>query len=531
MKKQKYIYLLIITGALVALSVLPSCKDDEELTSEVAVSELLKTNTDISLTKNPHGIAPLSAELSFETKLEVRVDLEIKGSLPVYQSWSTYSTSHTIPVLGLYPGCENEISLTMTCDDGRYAQENFMITTDSLPDYFPQIGIETYQDGMSEDGMILNTMVYAESDNSRLEPFMFDKNGNVRWWMDLSELNGNGSTVNRLKNGNLVVLDGNRVLEYSMTGEKVKDLSVPGYDFKHGIIELPYDNLACIATKNGATIVHNDAEVTSYKDHFVEIQSNSGDIIQEWNLQDVLDVNREIMAYTSGDWLHLNSIEYRLYDDTYVLSGRHQGVVKVGRNNDLRWILAPHYNWGDAGHDGTGISTEPFLLTAVDASGQPYGEDIQHGNHAASDFDWPWGQHASTLLDNGNLLLFDNGYNRHFENSEPTHSRAVEYKIEESDTTVQQVWQYGSARGAEFYSAFGGDVNLLDNGNRLITSGTVNHNNQHYAVIVEVSYPDNMEVFEAKVYFQDLEAENDGTPESSDMIYRAEKISLYPETE
>ncbi len=522
--------LLILTGLTLAFAVVfSSCKKDEEPTSQVDVSELLKTGTSIDLTKNPYGITPLSAELSFETKFAVKVDLEIKGNLPVLQSWSTYSKSHTIPVLGLYPGRENEICLTITCDDGRYAEKNFAVVIDSLPAYFPHVSIQI--DDMAEEAMILNTMVYADNPYPRLEPFIFDKQGNIRWWMDLSEFNGNGYLAERMENGNIVFVSGSRIMEYSITGELVNDINIPGYKFHNGITELPNYNFACIATKVGATIVHNDAEVNSVKDHFIEIERNAGTILQEWNLQDVLDVNRDNVAYDPGDWLHLNSISYWLYDDTYVLSGRNQGIVKVGRNNDLSWILAPHYNWGNAGSDGSGLPTEPYLLSAVNASGQAYIDNVQLGYQASSDFDWPWGQHASKLLDNKNIVAFDNGLNRNFETSDQNYSRAVEYQIDETNMTVKQVWEYGKDRGNEFYSPFGGDVDILNNGNRLLTSGTINHNNTHFGTVVEITYPGNTKVFEAKVYFQDLDGENTGAAETSDMIYRSEKISLYPEEE
>ncbi len=529
MKNHIFARMLVLPLFLgITIAFLSSCKEDEP-TDEIDMSEMLKTGTSIDVTKNPNGITPLSAEISFETKWAVKVDLEIKGNLPVVQSWSTYSKSHTVPVTGLYAGRDNEISLTLSCDDGRYAEKNFIIATDSLPAYFPQVSIQ--KDNMTEDAMFLATMVYADNPSPRLEPFIFDRQGNIRWWMDLSEFNGNGLLSERTESGNIVVVNGNRIMEYNMTGELVNDITVPGYTFYNDMTVLPNDNFACIATKTGATIVHNDAEIPSVKDHFLEIERNSGTILQEWNLQDVLDVNRDVVAYSEGDWLHLNAISYWLDDDTYVLSGRNQGIVKIGRSNDLNWILAPHYNWGNAGANGSDIPTAPYLLTAVDASGQAFIDNVQLGYQTAGNFEWPWGQHASTLLDNGNIVVFDNGMNRGFEEDDPKYSRAVEYSVDETDTTVQQVWEYGKNRGAEFYSPFGGDVDVLDNSNRLVTSGTINHNGTHYATIVEITYPGNTEVFEANLYFQDIDGDDTGSAETSDMIYRAEKISLYPDSQ
>ena len=114
--------------------------------------------------------------------------------------------------------------------------------------------------------------------------------------------------------------------------------------------------------------------------------------------------------------------------------------------------------------------------------------DVQYGTQAASDFDWPWGQHAAMKLKNGNILLYDNGVNRNFQSPAQNHSRAVEYEINESNMTVKQVWQYGKDRGNEFHSIIVSDVDVMEEtGNRFITSGTVNYNNQHYSKITEVT--------------------------------------------
>ena len=66
-------------------------------------------------------------------------------------------------------------------------------------------------------------------------------------------------------------------------------------------------------------------------------------------------------------------------------------------------------------------------------------------NTLATDF-WPYGQHATQVLPNGNILVFDNGaYRGYYDNPgspENSYSRAVEYKIDELNKTVQIAWQF-----------------------------------------------------------------------------------------
>jgi hypothetical protein len=81
-------------------------------------------------------------------------------------------------------------------------------------------------------------------------------------------------------------------------------------------------------------------------------------------------------------------------------------------------------------------------------------------NGETLEIEWLWGpgnltlQHYSTLLKNGNILLFDNG---------PKISRVLEVE----PRTMKVAWSYEG--GEEFFSGFGGANQRLDNGNTLIT--------------------------------------------------------------
>jgi hypothetical protein len=76
---------------------------------------------------------------------------------------------------------------------------------------------------------------------------------------------------------------------------------------------------------------------------------------------------------------------------------------------------------------------------------------------------WSWGpgeldsQHHPTLLENGNVLVFDNGRYRGF-------SRIVEL----DPLTKKIVWEYKSDPPEEFFSEKGGSCQRLPNGNTLI---------------------------------------------------------------
>ena len=129
-------------------------------------------------------------------------------------------------------------------------------------------------------------------------------------------------------------------------------------------------------------------------------------------------------------------------------------------------------------------------------------------------------------MPNGNLLVFDNGSHRNF-NENDNYSRAVEYKISEDNKTVEQVWQYGKERGEEFYSAIVSDVDYLSNSNNiLVTSGFLTPNTKYSAKIVEVDYETGEEVFEATLIYKTLRGNKTGAWGQSDILYRSERMEL-----
>ncbi|MHC4269784.1 MAG: arylsulfotransferase family protein [Planctomycetota bacterium] len=81
---------------------------------------------------------------------------------------------------------------------------------------------------------------------------------------------------------------------------------------------------------------------------------------------------------------------------------------------------------------------------------------------------WSWGlnnlelPHHPTLLENGNILIFDNGAS----------SRKYSRIIELNPSTKKIVWKYEGSPSESFYSSWGGANQRLESGNTLITEST-----------------------------------------------------------
>ena len=227
------------------------------------------------------------------------------------------------------------------------------------------------------------------------------------------------------------------------------------------------------------------------RDVIVEVDE-SGNVVDDWRLWEILDSYRDNVIKTMdqgavclnidfskegqtlsaadlaamdksdrfGDiagvgpgrnWAHVNSIDYDPTDDSIILSVRNQSaVVKIGRDHQVKWILASPEGWRSPWKDK--------VLKPVNASGQILKVE---GSTCEGGFDWTWTQHSAFRVDEKStkdviyVSVFDNGDGRGMEQPalpNMKYSRAVVYKIDQKKMTVQQVWEFGQERGNDWYS-------------------------------------------------------------------------------
>lgn len=502
--------------SLFVLFFVTACEEDPPVNSEVALDDI--TSDEIEVTLNPSGKSPLAARAELTTSEPARVSVEVMGQEPVQHSFETFREQHQVPILGLYPDTLNTVKLTFTTKAGNIAETEVQVTTNPIPSFFPTVEITT-KSSLSQEGWTLAGFSQGQGSSFESFPFIFDKNGTIRWFLDLSSLGQISSfPIKQLENGNMLFSNGDNILEYNMLGEEIHSIKLNGYNQHHETVVKPNGNLIVAVDKKSLNTI---------EDHIIEI-TRGGAIVNEWDMREILDVDRSNLIQGSRDWFHMNAIWYSKNDDCLIVSGRNQGLVKVTNDNKLKWILAPHQGWGRAGVDGNGHQTSDFLLEAVDATGTPFPKDIQEGKKTQSDFEWAWGQHAPMILPNGNIFLFDNGFNRNFQQPGPnSYSRGVEYRIDEENMTVEQIWQYGKQRGGEIFAPIISDVDQLPNTNRLITSGITFDPNDPRATIMEVSFPDKSLVYEAVLHFKN--ASSSGTQQFGDLdiCYRGERLHIY----
>jgi len=519
--------LLVIFTALFSII---SCKK-EDPAALIPLSDLLPNGYTIEV--NPHEICPLCAEISFTSVEPVNFEYTVTGSIPFEKSTELASEAlNAFPIIGLYENSLNAIVLRFTRGDGDYALDTIYIETDSSYTGNPEIKVTASAQLLRQDGLYLADAHFAEYNQTySSRPFAFDHNGDIRWQLNIADAYNYITWASKLSSSGTVFCSNNgTILEFSLTGELLStydQAGQEGYKFHHDVIELPNGNFVGLVDKTGTSITSRSGQtLTTMEDFIIEIDRNTGAIITEWDLREILDVNRQIHAGAeNGDWFHANSVEYSPHDNCLIISGRHQGVIKVDWQNNLKWILSPNYDWGSV----SGETFEEYLLTAVNADGQAYSDSIQKGFYADPGFDWPWVQHSALLAKNGDLILFDNGWNRHYignGTANQLYSRYVKYHIDETNKTVSQAYTFGSDLGYGHYSMIVSNVQELDNGN-LIFAPCYTFTNER-GKIVEFNPSTNQVLFSASLLMKDLTANPNANPGwgQIDLIYRITSVQL-----
>lgn len=439
---------------------------------------------------NHDGIPVFGLYADYTNKVEVSYSYEGKKEKEIYKV-------HTPPIVGYLADGRNG---TLPTTDVKKVAKGF---EDKL--YLINHTIEAAKKPISWTGGF-----GAASWNDPTENFIVDTKGEVRWYLDYTKFyDRSGRSVNdagmmmgfhQMDNGDIVWTQAQRYARYDLMGKKVFERDLPsGYvDSSHETVTLDNGHMLLRVAKTDYALA-NGKRVHTVRDHIIEVDQ-TGKVIEEWDLAEILGNNQFrkdlIMALDAravclnidmnakhievsedqpyGDvtstgagrnWAHINSIDYDKQDDSIILSLRHQGIVKVGRNHKVKWILGSPQGWSK--------DMQSKVLKPVDAKGKKIiceddGSVCPGYTNDKGGFDWSWTQHTAWLSDRGDnsgskktLSVFDNGDGRGMEQpaiNTDKYSRAVEYVIDEKKMTVKQTWEFGKERGFDWYSAVTSDV-------------------------------------------------------------------------
>jgi len=215
----------------------------------------------------------------------------------------------------------------------------------------------------------------------------------------------------------------------------------------HDLSEAPNGDIFVLKRSYGFISVHNMP--TPVRDDHVVVFSSSGDVKTEFSvgqlLRDAVPVSRALYIWR---WQLTNirtSIQLRMRNASMF----DKGFMDLLHANTVTVI---DRNYNEVLREREIIVCSPMIdvVAVID----PYQHRVV----------WQWGPgqlegpHNARVLDNGHILIFDNGVRRGY-------SRIIEL----DPTTDQILWSYEDEHRERFYSPVCGGVQRLPNGNTMIT--------------------------------------------------------------
>ncbi|AET70362.1 Arylsulfotransferase (ASST) [Desulfosporosinus orientis DSM 765] len=394
---------------------------------------------------NPYLVAPLTALVMFKTAEPTSVAVTVKGKEKAGDISFKFpeATEHMIPIYGLYADYANQVELVL----GNGEKNLLIIQTEAAPDKLKLPTKVTTTAEYFEDNIMFVTPT------SEAFTAGYDYLGDARWYNTLNLC----WDLMRLENGRLLVGDNRLVAppyhvtgtyEMGMIGKIYKEYRLPS-GYHHDAFEMEDGNLLMLT---------QDLPRGTVEDMLALVDRKTGQILKTWDYQKVLpqDVGGS-GSQDAHDWFHNNAVWYDKKTNSLTLSGRHQDIIinidyETGA---LNWVIGDPEGWPQE------LVNKYFF--------KPAGE---------GDFDWQYEQHACVVLPDGDIMALDNGHWRakvkeRYIPAKENFTRGVRYRIDTDKMEIEQVWQYGKERGAEFYSCYISNVEYYSEGHYLVHSGGI----------------------------------------------------------
>jgi hypothetical protein len=327
-----------------------------------------------------------------------------------------------LPVVGLYAGYQNKVSLQLTFADGSRRSDSADIDTAVYQEASPRytaLDVKTPRQAgitLGYDFMLLKNLATT--------PVVIDTDGNIRWA---------GTGVSNAASSTFL---GGRFLVGSGTAPTLYRIELDGTtstvnlsdstiaEFHHDLVSGKTGLLAEVdRLVDGTTILGSV---------LAEIDTD-GHVLKQWDLGAIFRATMSAggddpsgFVRDGADWFHMNSAIYSPADDSLIVSSRENFVVKLDyQSGRIRWLLGDPNKYWYVGYP----SLRALALNLT--SGK-----------------MPIGQHSLSIAPDGKLMLFNNG-TASFSNPpgtpaglNPGFSAVSKYAIDEAARTAAEVWTY-----------------------------------------------------------------------------------------
>lgn len=437
---------------------------------------------------NPYKLAPQTALIIFNTKEETSVEVNINDK---FSTTFEKSNIHLLPIYGLY-GDDYNNKVTLTLDNGN--EKTVDIKTEKYS--IDKLRIEKTSDELDDS-------LYLLSPNF-VENCIYDKDGNLVWVIkgdyagDIVYLENNRFLISDPYQGtNGVKINYAGFIEMDYLG-KIYNQYITPFGYHHEIILLKDDKVLTTGAKDGSPFLEAVLYIMDLKTgkelYSIDFYDYFHSIAPEW--VESLGTNFDFV---------LNSISYDEENNDAIISFRGFGaIVKFDLDtNEILWMFADPNNLPN--------EFDRFLLKVEDNTKYPYGE------------------HSAVLLSDGLIAFHNNDADQFNMKSSLINDYSDKYttnviiKVDEYNRTVRSIWEYDADKNE--WSKVAGKIELLPNGNKLITYGwsiskdsydeniSINDTNYLNGIVIELDSNDKV-LFKAK---------------TKGLIYRTYKVNLYNE--
>jgi hypothetical protein len=428
--------------AMAALAVLlAACSDD----SGTNAPGTLPRVSNLAVTSNSNNV--LSAILTLEpTNVDsARVVYWTGSDAKQYTPFVGDTGTSRMVVLGLRPGTQYNLAVEAKNSHAQHTSDTVTFTTDTLPTF---LASSSFAGASPSSGGYILTSIF---DGTSAHIVAFDSAGRLAWYRTFpgaipaeevkQQTNGDITAVLTTSHGGepvpgqavAIAPDGSILRTYTAPDSSYLD----GHEFWEftdaqgayaGALFLAYTARHLDESSHGGS---SDSLVTGHQLIRQDAGGTKSVVFNAWDHFSITDNVEPVPGQLDFD--HPNAITIAP-DGNYIVSWRNLDVItKIDASTGaLIWTLA-----------------SPFATIPSDFT---IAGDPLNGFSA---------QHSVRSLDNGNLLIFDNG-TRHATQA----SRAVEYQLDTGAHTATRVWDFTHA--PPIYTSFTGSVQRLTNGNTFI---------------------------------------------------------------
>lgn len=382
------------------------------------------TIDDLVVVPNPANV--LSFFVEWRTDQPASATLEVTCgddyALTAETGTDTDVEQHAVYIQGLYDGAQCELAVTATASDGVEGRATTTFDVGPLPDFLPSPTVVSSDPTDVEPGWTLVNL-NNHFDDVPLTAAIIDVDGRYRWYHRLAtSFPGSDNEVRVLPDSSGVLFCGTRaqilptIVDWQGSARWSANLNMHHdcrfVDEELNVLRYLTDEVGdCPQGIGAGAIIEYDRETEQEVWHW--------NICEHW-LPDTVE----------PDWSHLNAIEPVAGENAIVISSRSQhSLFKVDRDTgDVVW--------------GLGLN----------------------GDFDMANEDLFYRQHAPEVVENGNIVLFDNG-----RSDVRPYSRLIEIAYDETNMTAEVVWEY--VPDPQVFAPIWGDADRLANGNTLGTFG------------------------------------------------------------